>query len=185
MRQDHSKKRPDDKGKQDLHTVAGFAALYDEYAQKIWAHIFVRVRLREESNDLASQVFFKTWEYVKKGNAISNTKSFLYRTADNCIVDWYRSRKNIASDLSEEEREHHEPAYTERFDDALDESARARDVHRALGALSEKERSLLLMRFVEELEIPEISRITGKTPGAIAVALHRALKSLHRALETQ
>ncbi len=185
MRQDHLKKRTDDKGKQDLRTVAGFAALYDEYSRKIWAHIFVRVRLREEANDLSSQVFFKTWEYVKKGNTITNTKSFLYRTADHCIVDWYRSRKNIAPDVPEEGREEHEPAYTERFDDVLAANARAQDVYRALDALSEKERSLLLMRFVEELEIPEISHITGKTTGAVAVALHRALKNLRAAMETR
>ncbi len=184
MRQDHSKKRKDEKGKQDLHTVAGFATLYDEYAKKIWAHIFVRVRLREEANDLSSQVFFKTWEYVKKGNTITNTKSFLYRTADNCIVDWYRSRKNLAPDALESERDGYEPAYTERFDEVIHAQTRAGDVYRALDVLSEKERSLLLMRFVEELEISEISQITGKTAGAVTVALHRALKNLRQTMES-
>lgn len=184
MRQDHLKKDKGDNREQDLRSVAGFAALYDQYSQKIWAHIFVRVRLREEANDLASQVFFKTWEYVKKGNGITNTKSFLYRTADNCIVDWYRSHKNLAPDVSEEDQEGREPAYTERFDEALHARSRVDDLYRALDLLSEKERSLLLMRFVEELEIQEIASLSGKTVGAVAVAVHRALKNLHRAMQS-
>ncbi len=178
MKGDHSKKRSEAEFSYDLHSAAGFGALYDAYAVKIWSHIFMRIRLREEANDLSSQVFFKTWEYVKKGNSITNVKSFLYRTADNAIIDWSRANKNVASIDESIEESGNEPAYHERFEEATLAKDQAQGVYEKLALLSEKERSLLLMRFVEEFEIEEIAQILGKSTGAIAVAVHRALKHL-------
>lgn len=183
MNEDHKKKHGGLEGsKDDVRTVAGFGALYDEYATKIWTHIFVRIRLRDQSNDLVSQVFFKTWEYVKKGNSIANAKSFLYRSADNAIIDWYRSNKNTASIERDFEDTGAEPSYHERFEEKNNAKDDTQKLYAALAHLSEKERSLLLMRFTEELEIKEIALLLGKTIGAVNVALHRAMKNLHAQL---
>jgi len=169
------------KAQEDIRSVRGFGSVYDAYAERIWRHIFIRVRLREEANDLTSQVFYKTWEYVKSGRRITNVSAFLYRTADHAIIDWYRVQKRHVS-LKEylEQSASNEPVTHERFDEKAFAQTEAQRFQRALQRMSEKDRTLLVMRFVDELDIEEIARALGKSRGAVAVALHRALKILQQ-----
>ena len=140
----------------------------------------MRVSLREETNDLTSEVFLKTWDYLSSGRKINKIKSFLYRTADNLIIDWYRSRKRVASlesDLSEDEKSLIQESDLE-SNMAVSEEVSV--LMGKIGRLNEKERKILLLRFVDDLEIEEISEVLGKSKGAIAVAIHRALKALSK-----
>ncbi len=164
----------------DLDQVSGFSLVYDYYSPLIWKHIFLRVSLREETNDLTSEVFLKTWDYLNSGRKIRKIKSFLYRTADNLIIDWYRSRRKVASlesDLSEDEKSLIQES------DLESNMAVSEEVSVLMGKidrLNEKERKILLFRFVDDLEIEEISEVLGKSKGAITVAIHRALKALSK-----
>ncbi len=80
MKRDHSQPGNNPlKAFGDIGSVHGFGSVYDAYAERIWRHIFIRIQLREETNDLTSQVFYKTWEYVKSGRHIMNISAFLYR----------------------------------------------------------------------------------------------------------
>ncbi|HCI05487.1 TPA: hypothetical protein DEX28_01955 [Patescibacteria group bacterium] len=161
-----------------LDQVSGFSLVYDYYSPLIWKHIFLRVSLKEEANDLTSEVFLKTWDYLNSGKKIKKIKSFLYRTADNLIVDWYRSKKRVSSleqDVSEDENSLVQDPLLE---DKIIVSEEVESLMKKIDRLQEKERKILLLRFVDELEIEEISEILGKSKGAITVAIHRALKSL-------
>ncbi len=168
----------------DLDQVSGFSLVYDYYSPLIWKHIFLRVSLREETNDLTSEVFLKTWGYLNSGRKINKIKSFLYRTADNLIIDWYRSRKKVASlesDLSEDEKSLIQESDLE-SNMAVSEEVSV--LMSKIGRLNEKEKKILLLRFVDDLEIEEISEVLGKSKGAIAVAIHRALKSLNSFIDS-
>ena len=167
----------------DLDHASGFSLVYDYYSPLIWKHIFLRVSLREESNDLTSEVFLKTWDYLNSGRKIKKIKSFLYRTADNLIIDWYRSRKKVASlesDLSEDEKSLIQESELE---NNLIISEEVAGLMEKINQLNEKERKILILRFVDDLEIEEISEVLGKSKGAVTVAIHRALKSLNSLLE--
>lgn len=168
----------------DLEQASGFSLVYDHYSPLIWKHIFLRISLREETNDLTSEVFLKTWDYLNSGRKIQKIKSFLYRTADNLVIDWYRSRKKIFSlekDISEEEDALILDPEIEKNLMIAEETAL---LMKNIRQLEEKERKLLLLRFVDELEIEEIGEVLGKSRGAVTVAIHRALKSLGQLSET-
>jgi RNA polymerase sigma-70 factor (ECF subfamily) len=55
-------------------------------------------------------------------------------------------------------------------------------VWQATGSLSEKQRTVFLLRFVEELEIGEIAQSTGMTVNAVNVNLFRAVRSIRKRL---
>jgi RNA polymerase sigma-70 factor (ECF subfamily) len=70
----------------------------------------------------------------------------------------------------------------------------ARDVDRrlqadclaaALEVLTEEQRQVILLRFMEDYRNGQVSRILDKSEGAIKALQHRALKSLRRALEKE
>ncbi len=163
----------------DLDQVSGFSLVYDYYSPLIWKHIFLRVSLREEANDLTSEVFLKTWNYLNSGRKINKIKSFLYRTADNLIIDWYRSRKKVASlesDLSEDENS---LVQESELENKMVISEEVSVLMERIGRLNEKQRKVLILRFVDDLEIEEIAEVLEKSKGAVAVTIHRALKSLN------
>ncbi|WP_255483954.1 sigma-70 family RNA polymerase sigma factor [Granulicella sp. 5B5] len=57
-------------------------------------------------------------------------------------------------------------------------SERTRQVQEALVSLSEKQRTVFLMRFVEEMELSEIAAATRMPLNTVKTHLHRALKSV-------
>jgi RNA polymerase sigma-70 factor (ECF subfamily) len=70
----------------------------------------------------------------------------------------------------------------------------ARDVDRRLQAdclakalqyLTEEQRQVILLRFMEDYRNGQVARIMNKTEGAIKALQHRALRSLRRALDKE
>ena len=163
-----------------------FAGVYDVYAKKLWRHIYLRTSRQEETNDLVAEVFLKTWEYLKSGKSINNIQAFLYRSAHNSIVDWYRSRNKVVElQTSLEEGEYDDLMIQEDSMERILLSVSARmNVEKVLRQIPENERNLLIMRFIDELEIKEIANVLGKTTGAVSVGIHRALKLFEQNLKT-
>ena len=52
-----------------------------------------------------------------------------------------------------------------------------------MSLLSERDRTLITMRFVDELKPQEIAALLGQAPNTISVQLHRALKELNQYLK--
>jgi len=67
----------------------------------------------------------------------------------------------------------------------LDNFINTQEISQALDNLNEKYKKLLIMKFIDELEIDEICQILNKSRGAINVAIHRALKTLKENLESE
>ena len=170
----------------DLSKAVNFNELYIFYSPRISRHIYLRIRQIEETNDLTSEVFLRTWQYLKKGQKIRNIKPFLYKIADNLIVDYIRSNKyqaNLEDDSDLEKLETNNPAndVSQKLNNFID----SEEIFQALDKLNEKYKKLLIMRFIDELEIDEICQILNKSRGAINVAIHRALKTLRENLENE
>jgi RNA polymerase sigma-70 factor (ECF subfamily) len=156
-----------------------FARAYDAYADAIFRHCAFRVFNRERGKELMQDAFMKTWEYIAKGNDIDNAQAFLYRTANNLVIDEIRRRIKRPEDSLD--------AMTEQGfevgDGALDAEAMkvavdARSVFETLEQVEEPYRSALVMRYVDDLSPAEIAEVTGESPNTISVRIHRATEKL-------
>jgi RNA polymerase sigma-70 factor, ECF subfamily len=56
------------------------------------------------------------------------------------------------------------------------------DLVAALAALSEDQREVVALRFVADLALDDVARITGRRIGAVKALQHRALENLRRAV---
>jgi RNA polymerase sigma-70 factor (ECF subfamily) len=68
---------------------------------------------------------------------------------------------------------------------ALDAMAAALDrdqLRRALSQLSNNHREVLVLRFYDDLDVPEMCAVLGCSREAFAVRLHRALRALRLAV---
>jgi RNA polymerase sigma-70 factor (ECF subfamily) len=124
-----------------------------------------------------SETFVKAWEVVRERvDEIRNLKAFLWRIADNLVIDHYRRKGRAPVALTEEMEETlpHDARIEERVDGVL-----ARDeLAGALGKLREETRKLLVMRYIDDLPIATIAEMTGRNANAVYVAIHRAVKEL-------
>ncbi|MEK7653414.1 MAG: RNA polymerase sigma factor [Patescibacteria group bacterium] len=156
-----------------------FLQAYDYYAPKIFRHVYYRLHSKETAQDIAQQVFFKTWQFiVDSEKEIENLNGFLYKTANNLIIDYSRKaeRKDIPLDDNLGNKISVEPSYISEAHHRLEISR----VREALNRLEPEEKKLIIWRYFDDLSIAEISKITGQSKNAVYVAIHRAKKNLKK-----
>ncbi|MEK7479075.1 MAG: sigma-70 family RNA polymerase sigma factor [Patescibacteria group bacterium] len=158
-----------------------FGTLYDTYAPAIYRFVLFKVGTKSDAEDVTHQVFLKAWKSMKKyrdeGHPFS---SWLYRIAQNTVIDHYRSNRSHANiDTLPEDTLSEMPGFEENVDRGL----QVEFVRRAIRELDDTGQNVLLMKFVNDLSNKEISATLQKSEGAIRVIQHRALKQLKTILE--
>lgn len=159
-----------------------FLSLYDENVGKIYRYIFFRVCSEELAQDLTSEVFLKSWQSLGQGKRMKNPRAFFYQVARNCIVDFYRQRDKSPLSL-EEIAETAISDKTEGIADTTFRNLEMESVMRALTKISQDYREVIIWRYLDEMEIKEISEILDKSEGAVRVLISRALTSLKEKLK--
>lgn len=156
-----------------------FLKAYDEFADPIFRHCYFRVFNRERAKDLMQETFTKTWEYLQKGERVDNLRAFLYRVANNLIID--NSRKRQEQSLDQMQDEGFDPGEDTR--DRLTNFLEAGVVIKVLHKLNPKYREVIQMRYIDDLSPKEIAAVIGETENNVSVRLHRGLKELRDLLE--
>jgi len=161
---------------------AAFVEAYGLFAPKIYRHALYRTSSTPTAEDIMSETFVRAWEVVReKATEIRHLKAFLYRIADNLIIDHYRKNARAALPISESIEE--TLASGEDPHEELDKKLASQDLAALLQKLKPETRDLLVMRYVDDLPIEHIAERTGKKKNAVYVALHRAIKDLKQLCE--
>jgi RNA polymerase sigma-70 factor (ECF subfamily) len=167
-----------------------FVAAYDAYSEAIFRFCYFKTSDRELSKDLMQQAFAKTWEHMRphsltdsamSTNAVPivNIRAFLYKIANNLIIDWYRKRKEQSLDTM-----------TEDGFDPVDQTMRTDKraelgwMMRALGKLDPDDRNLIIWNYLEDIPYSDIARILDEKPTTISVRIHRAIGRMKKILKT-
>ena len=168
------------------HDKDAFGELYDLYVEKIYRFVFFKISDRAETEDVVSEIFLKTWNYLinKEKGEVDSFSGFVYQVARNAVIDWYRERKKRSTYLSPEPVEDMEVA-----DEAASSVMETKqDVDRTFAVMKKMKheyQEILMLRFVEELSIKEIAAISGKGQTAVRVTLHRAVKKMKELLDQE
>ncbi|MFH1670841.1 MAG: sigma-70 family RNA polymerase sigma factor [Patescibacteria group bacterium] len=160
-----------------------FAQAYEQYADAIFRHCTFRVFNRELGKELMQETFMKTWEYIAKGHDIDNVRAFLYKTANNLVLNHVR-RKKLRTIVSLEDMQESGFDIDGESGKEIKEDIDAKEVMRVLGTIKEPHRSLLVMRYIDELQPVEIAKLVGGTANAVSVKLNRAVKYLRSSLQS-
>jgi RNA polymerase sigma-70 factor (ECF subfamily) len=154
-----------------------FSKIYDQYINKIYRFVFLKVNSRDTAEDLCSETFLKAWEAFKTKDLklIKNYQAFLYQIARNVVIDYYREkgRTNI---ISAEFVSIEDPRPNVEEKSFLDSDLS--EVKAVLANLKQNYQEVIIWRYIDDLSIKEISKLLGKSEGTARVVLHRALKSL-------
>lgn len=162
---------------QTQHDPEAFAELYDFYAKRIYRFVFFKVSNHEEAEDITAEVFLKAWNYISEHKEVKSFSGLLYRVARNCIIDVYRARSAQPEVLSPDETDM-DQGDGGKWYAGLNAQVDNQKIVQVLKKLKQEYQEVVTLRYVDELEIEEISAITGKGKIAVRVTLHRALKKL-------
>ncbi|MBI4098431.1 MAG: RNA polymerase sigma factor [Candidatus Magasanikbacteria bacterium] len=155
-----------------------FTAVYDQYAAAVHRHVRLRVGRAEDAEDITAQCFMKTWEYLAAGKMILQMKPFLFRVANNLIIDWYRAKNTAPLPLEEIEDENEVRAVDARLDEVLDARASVEALERALSGLEPAYRDVIVLSQVEGMSASEIAEKLAVSANVVYVRLHRGRKKL-------
>ncbi len=120
----------------------------------------------------------RAWEYLGKGEKVLNMRAFLYRIANNLIVDESRKKREASLDKLQEEG----------FDPSIDDTQKMHNriehsrVLVTLRNLDDNYRDILVMRYMNDLSPSEIAEVTGESANTISVRIYRGLKQLRSML---
>ncbi|MFH1187661.1 MAG: RNA polymerase sigma factor [bacterium] len=163
-----------------------FAKVYDIYVDKIYRYVYFKVSSVHEAQDITSEVFLKTWEYLLKGEKkVENMEALFYRIARNLVIDFYRRKehKDLSSGDVESIKENAQDKGLNEIYRNLDIKFKTQEVFEALEKLNDLYREIIILKYVNQFSTKEISKIINKSRGATRVLAHRALEVLKRLLE--
>lgn len=163
-----------------------FANIYDQYIDKIYRFIFLKVNSQETAQDLTSETFLRGWESFKNKKLnnqgeIENIQAFLYQIARNLVTDHYREKGKfqvVSADFS--------PIIDPQVN--LEEKAFLNSdfeaIRQTIGKLNEDYQNALIWYYLDDLPVPEIAKMLDRSEEATRVLLHRALKTLREQLNS-
>ncbi|WP_300302180.1 RNA polymerase sigma factor [uncultured Muribaculum sp.] len=125
------------------------------------------------TDDLAQDTFLKAYLGLRSWQGIARFKTWLFRIAINEYYAWLRRNRELLSDDSIQ------PSADERVDTAGEAEA-SLDVERCLKVLSPNERAAVLLFYLEDKPLKEISRIMDMPEGTIKSHLSRAKVKMAR-----
>jgi RNA polymerase sigma-70 factor (ECF subfamily) len=167
--------------------VEAFSKLVDDYQHRV--HGFVRrmVPSSEDAEDITQEVFIRAFQNYERFDARASVRTWLFRIAYNLCVD--RSRKagrtvqQVSMNMSPEIADEYEVADTRwQPDTILEDTEMYSRVEQAIGRMSEKLRSVLILHDKEDLSYEEISESLGIPIGTVKSRLFLARNQLQQAV---
>lgn len=136
----------------------------------------------EEARDVVQVTFFRVWENREKFDDRWSPNTWIYRIASNLAIDQLRSRRSRERS-SEPVRLHLRQVFGNRArrDTARLHEEEVMDIFRELAAdLSEKQRTVFVLRELEGLSSQEVAEIVGCRESTVRNHLFNARKTLRR-----
>ncbi|MGS2741532.1 RNA polymerase sigma factor [Sinomicrobium sp. M5D2P17] len=159
-----------------------FYIFFTEYYSKLFAYTMSHVVDKDIAEDITQQAFVNFWINRKKINENDSPKSYLYTTAYNLYVDYYRKEKMQysvfdqlkAKAIEENERENKE--LTER---------RLQRLKETIDILPYRCKRILEMNKIEGLKYREISEILGISVKTVESQMRIAFQKIREAFKDE
>jgi RNA polymerase sigma-70 factor (ECF subfamily) len=158
-----------------------FDEIYRALAGPVYSYLATQVRRREDAEDLTGQVFLEAMRGVRTFTGDSSAfRGWLFRIAHNRAVDLARRLARRPETNLDEAESIPDAVATE--DRALTGVAYTQ-VWRAVQALPEQQRRVIVLRLGAGLTAREIAEALGKRLGTVKALQHRALVTLSKTLK--
>ncbi|GIP26839.1 RNA polymerase sigma factor SigV [Paenibacillus sp. J23TS9] len=140
-----------------------------EHKENVYRLAFSYVKNKEDALDIVQESIYKAMtniEVLKNPDAV---KSWFYRIVVNTALDFLRRNKKVHT-MDHEMIETYTPGAEDVYTDI--------DLKKTLDDLPEKYRSVIILRYFEDLKIDEVAAVLGENVNTIKTRLYQALQLL-------
>lgn len=166
---------------QTLQAPHAYKWLVERYSPRLLRYARrLGCRTEQDAKDVLQETFLKAYVNLRSYDADLAFSSWIYRICHNEAISWFR-KQNIRPRPAESEEELfaiEQVADSRAFLEGIEQSLDRERLTKAMQALREEYRDVLVLRFFEEKSYDEISDILCKPPGTVATLLSRAKKQL-------
>lgn len=168
------------------HTA--FAELVDLYKDRVYHISYRMLGNRQEAEDVAQETFIRVYNNLESYNPQYKFSTWIYRIATNLSIDYIRRRKqnfSLDADISGAEG----LDWHDRLADTglgPEEEVLAdefqNEVQSAIMDLNPKYRSVMVLRYIQDLSLQEISETVQLPVSTIKTRIHRGREALRKKL---
>lgn len=138
--------------------------ILDSY-EAMYRLAYTYVHSEEDALDIVQESVYKAIKHSASVKQESYIKTWLWRIVMNTALDFIRkNRKEIAVDAF--------------FENGKEDSYRDFDTIEALKVLTEKEKTVVVLRFFEDQKLSEIAKILNENTNTVKTILYRSLRKL-------
>lgn len=160
-----------------------FEKLMGLFQKDIFRMVYYRTASRMDAEDLTQDIFTQAYRSLYRLKEAVRFKSWLFTIALNRVRDFYRKRRPLVFFGSQAEfAEFHENRKDAPEDMHGEDRLVRKDfwehVRKLLTNLSDREREVFMLRFLDQLNIREISGVINKSESSVKTYLYRALRKI-------
>ncbi len=150
-------------------------AIFDMYYPLLYRYIYHQVGHTTTAEDLTAEVFLRLLRQLRSERGPDRRlKAWLYRVAHNLVVDhWRRDAHRHHEQLDEQLPDVEEGTEQQAHRAILRRQARA-----ALDTLTDKQRAVIILKFLEGMDNTEIADVLEMTVGAAKALQSRGLAAM-------
>lgn len=162
---------------------SAFEFIYDRFFDDMYEYGFRLCKDDFILKDKIQDVFIRIWTRHERLGSTSNIKAYLFTALRNSINEDYRSNL-LHHALLDKFRAGLPVNFSLEFEllEKESEQEKLRQLHHALNQLSERQKEIIYLRFLQDLDYDEVSKIMGITTKAAYKLSARALDSLKELL---
>jgi len=157
-----------------------FDTIVEKYEQRVYAIALRMTGNVEDARDAMQDVFISALRALRSFRGDAQLSTWIHRVAVNASLDVLRKRKRHVAQPLEEAGER--PSDDVGPEDAAARAARAVEVQRALQAVSEEHRAVLVLHDLQDLDYAETAAALDIPVGTVKSRLHRARSEMARLL---
>jgi RNA polymerase sigma-70 factor (ECF subfamily) len=156
----------------------GFRLLVEKYSSRMYWHIRRMVVIHEDADDALQNTFIKCWKNIDGFRKESALYTWLYSIATNEALMTIRKRNQLAETPIEDMATilSNSSEGNTYFDGDEAEIL----LQNAIQQLPEKQRTVFLLKYYDELSYEEIGEITGTSVGALKASYFHAVKKIEK-----
>jgi RNA polymerase sigma-70 factor, ECF subfamily len=163
-----------------------FDAVVQAYRPRIFRFVLASLRDRDAAETLTQDCFWRAYRSRSRFRGDASVNTWLMHIAVNLVRDFLRNRRiqfwkrTMSASVDAVAISEWLPDRDVSPETKAVVKEQVEAIWRATGRLSQRQRTVFLLRFVEDMDLLEIAAATGLTEGSVKVHLFRAVNSIRK-----
>lgn len=152
-----------------------FEDLINMYFDRLYKEAYLRCKHEEDAKEIVQETIYKAYRNIKSLKEPKYFKTWLSKILINVSNDYMRKNGMI-------ELEHDENDYVKKVHNH-DQIEIKIDLYNAMDELEDKYKDVIILRYIEDLKIEDISQILERPVNTIKTHIRKAIKDMKNLLK--